>query len=164
MLISCTSDTCEIKTKSSALTLRIGEPSVSGSLIKINEIELPGPGEYEVGEVFAEISPRLAHFHFEDMVVVIYHQVLGEVTSEDLALLERVDVLLLIPSSAVKEDIQKLLKLSTKVEPRVVVLTSIGDTDMVSQIEGQSPEVIKSLKLVAKDLPEEGQRFYVLSQ
>lgn len=163
MVISCTTDICEIKTKSSALTLRLGEASDAGSLLKINDIELPGPGEYEVGEIFTEISPRLAHFHMEDMVVVVYYQSLGEVTSEDLGMLERVDVLLLLPRTQAKEDIELLLKLATKVEPRVVLLVGAGE-DVASQIAGQAPESVSSLKLTPKDLPEEGQRFYVLNR
>ncbi|MEK7184031.1 MAG: hypothetical protein AAB701_00735 [Patescibacteria group bacterium] len=162
MVISCTTDICEIKTKSSVLSLRLSKPTAEGGYIDINKVELPGPGEYEVGEVFAEISARLAHFHIEDMVAVVYRQALGEVTSEDLAVLERVDVLLLLPKSEAKEDVQALLKLSTKVEPRVLILTGVSDVDSITKLEGQTPEVVASLKLVAKDLPEEGQRLYVL--
>lgn len=162
MTISCTTDTCEVKSKNTTVRLRLKSPTQTGSYLAMNEIELPGPGEYEVGEVFAEVSPTLAHFHLEDMVLVIYHQALGEVSAADLSSVERADMLLLVPVEPTKERIQALLKLSTGVEPKLLVLTNIGDVN-VKELEGQAPEVLQTLKVIPKDLPEEGQRFYVLT-
>ncbi len=161
MTISCTTETCEVKGKTTTLTLRLKSPSASGSYLTINDVELPGPGEYEVGEVFAEVSPALAHFHIEDMVMVLCHQAFGEVSTTDLAAVERADVLVLVPTAPTKENIQALLKRSTSMEPRLLVLTNTGDVN-VQELEGQAPEAVRTLKVTAKDLPEEGQRFYVL--
>lgn len=161
MTITCTKDTCQLKTKTTTLDVRLREPLASGSWFQINTTELPAPGEYEVGEIFAEITADIAHFHIEDMVVVVRLENNPPLTNDDLASLERVDLFLLVPKSEEKEDLEAAIKISTKIEPRAVLLAGIESSDAIARLESQSPELIETLKITAKDLPEEGRRLYL---
>jgi hypothetical protein len=162
MIITCTKELCQLKTKTTSLEIRLAAVSPDGSRYTINQVELPGPGEYEVGEIFAEITPALAHFHLEDIVLVVRLDDTGPVTSADFEQLEQADIFLLTPKSAEWSDLETALKLSAKIEPKVVVLAGVDAPELLTKLASQSPQIVESLKLAAKDLPEEGQQLYIM--
>lgn len=162
MIITCTKDACQLKTKNTTLEIQLRAKDVDASRYAINDIVLPGPGEYEVGEIFAEITPALAHFHLEDIVLVVRLDDEGTVTAADFEKLERVDAFLLSAKSNEWSDLEASLKMSSKMEPKAIILAGVDDPDTLAKLESRSPQSVESLKVTAKDLPEEGQKFYVM--
>lgn len=161
MTITCTKDSCQLKAKATTLDMRF-EATADGSRYTINQMELPGPGEYEIGEIFAEITPALAHFHFEDMVCVVRLGDDAAMTSADFEQLEQVDMFLIISKSNEWPDLEAALKISAKLEPKVIILAGIDSPELMAKLEGRSPQVVDTVKLAAKDLPEDGQQLYIV--
>ena len=162
MIITCTKTACQIKTKNTTLEIQLRGTANNQSRFSINAVALPGPGEYEVGEVFAEITPALAHFHLEDIVLVVRLDDEGSVTTADFEQLERVDVFLLSLKNNEWSDLEAALKISSKIEPKAIILTGLDDSSLLEKMASRSPQAIETLKLAGKDLPEEGQHLYVM--
>lgn len=144
-----------IKTKTTTIS--------SNSELKIGDIVLPGPGEYETNGVFAEVDRDIAHFHAEEMVLVYLGHRKRQVTQEELGHLENVDVLLVAVDSEAKDELQSITKLIRDIEPRVVVLMGIANADAFQKVDGEAPEVVPTLKITKNDLPEEGRKVYILN-
>ena len=154
-LSTSTGTQCTIKTRSATI-------SVDGEL-KIGDLVLPGPGEYEANGVFAEVDRDIAHFHTEDMVLVYLGHQKRKVTEEELGHLENVDILLVAVDSEAKEELENITKLIRDIEPRVVVLTGITNPEAFTKVGSEAPESVKTLKLIKSELPDEGRRVYVLT-
>ncbi len=146
---------CELKTKTATVVLN--------DVFRINEFEAPGPGEYEVSEVFAEVGPNVTHLHIEDMIVAAFSKTQRAVTPEELENLENVDIMLVTFGGNVKEELEKITKLIGSVEPRVVVLCGLDDPTLVEKIEGQVPEQLPLLKISKCDLPDDERKVYLLA-
>jgi len=144
----------ELKTKTAVIVL--------DDIFTINEFEAPGPGEYEVSEVFSEVRDHVTHLHAEGIIVAAFNQTQREITAQQLEDLENVDIMLVTFGPATKEELEKIGKLIGSVEPRVVVLAGIQDAGTVEKIEGQVPEKVESLKLTDRDLPDDEQKVYLL--
>lgn len=162
MTITATGTACTIKGKSSTLSIAIGSTGHPEGTYTINDRALPGPGEYEVGEMFAELSPALAHFHLEDMVLVVRQDDGSPLGTADFEQLERADILLLVHAGGDMEPMLDALKLSAKIEPKAIVIVAADAAQIEAQVSGRSPETVETLKLTAKELPEEGQRLFIL--
>lgn len=162
MIINCTKIACQIKTKNTTLEIQLRGTGADQSRFSINTIALPGPGEYEVGEIFAEITPALAHFHLEDIVLVVRLDDEGTITAADFEQLERVDVFLLSVKNNEWPDLESALKISSKIEPKAIILAGLDDEAVLEKLASRSPQLSESLKLVGKDLPEEGQHLFVM--
>ncbi|MBI4185863.1 MBL fold metallo-hydrolase [Candidatus Berkelbacteria bacterium] len=130
---------------------------------KIGDLKLPGPGEYEAGGVFAEIQPDIAHFHLEEMVIVYLEHSKRSVTEAELEHLENVDVLMVAIDSAAKDELQTVTKLIKEIDPKVVVLVGMTDPTAFAKVDGETPEVVTTLKLMPADLPAEGRTVYLLT-
>ncbi len=162
MTITATATACTVKTKSSQLSIAIGRDDERS--YAINDVVLPGPGEYEVGELFAEVSPALAHFHIEDIVLVVRRDDGSPITSADFEQIERADVLLLVHGGgADTAPLAEALKLSAKIEPKEILIVGASPAELEQVLAGRSSETADTLKVTAKDLPEEGQRIVLLS-
>lgn len=135
--------------------------SVDGT-IAIGDRVLPGPGEYESGGVFAEITPDIAHFHVEEMVIVYLGHKKRAVTEAELEHLENVDVLLVSVDSEAKDELTAITKLIKEIEPRIVLLVGIENAEAFTKVDGEVPEIISNLKLTRADLPEEDRKMYLL--
>lgn len=142
-----------VKTKLATLTLNDG--------ITINDKQLPGPGEYEVADIFAEVTPDLAHFHAEELTLAYLGHKKRAVTDEELGHLENVDILLIAVDSENPEELAAISKLTAAIEPRIIVLIG-ADPTTFAKLRGTTPEVVETLKLSRKDLPEGEARAYIL--
>ncbi len=146
---------CLIKTKATTVSL--------DGQFTIGDLVLPGPGEYEAGGVFADVLPELTSFQIEGMVLLYLGHTKRSVTQAELAMVENVDILLVVVDSQPKEELVAITKLLKEIDPRAVILVGIDDPVAFAKVDGQTPQVVTSLKLSAADLPEEGRAVYVLS-
>ncbi|MBI4023070.1 hypothetical protein HY375_02820 [Candidatus Berkelbacteria bacterium] len=153
-ITSPSSSSYTLKAKSAAITVN--------EHIQINEHPLPGPGEYEVSEVFAEVMPDLALFHADGLVVASLLNGKRTVTAEEVEHLEDVDILCLVAGSDSAADVDAIDKVVKDIEPRVVVIAG-GDPASYQKLEGHVPDAMPALKLTKSDLPEESRRVYVLA-
>ena len=156
MQITATPDSrCAIKTKTATIALD-GE-------MKIGDLVLPGPGEYETNGVFAEVEPDLTHFHAEEMVLVYLGHRKRQVTEAELEHLEDVDILLVAVDSEAKDELSNITKLIREIEPRIVVLVGITNAEAFAKVDGGKPEAVNVIKVTKSELPDEGRTVYVLT-
>ena len=155
MTITATQDGhCLIATKSAKVNLN--------NEIRIGDRVLPGPGEYEVSDVFAEVLPDVAVFHAEEMTFVALQRGKRALTDEEMERLESVDMLFVHVNSEATDELDQIVKVTNQVEPRVLVLLGIQDIAKFERIEGQVAQVVDSVKLSRKELPEETRSVYIL--
>lgn len=154
MQISCfKNQVCEIKTKAAKI--------IFDDHIKINDLTLPGPGEYEVGGVFFEINDHVVHFHVEDIALIYLKNLKTKLSEEDLEQLESVDVVILEPKS--KEELETAAHFINQIDPQIVVIRGNIKPQAVGAIEGQKPQVVNTLKITKADLPSESRLLYLLT-
>lgn len=155
MQISVTGDSkCRLKTKTATIEL-------DGQL-KINDLVLDGPGEYEKAGVFAEVTPDLAHLHIETLVIAVAGQKKRQVTETELARLEDVDLLFVHADNESADELQTIAKLIGEIEPRIVILVGVQKGETFARIGGQTPETVENIKMTKSDLPEGERKIYLL--
>ncbi|MBI4032093.1 MBL fold metallo-hydrolase [Candidatus Berkelbacteria bacterium] len=151
----------QVKTKQATLTLNDGITIKPDASVGSGAKTLPGPGEYEVADIFAEVSPDLAHFHAEDLTLAYLGHRKRAVTDDELGDLENVDVLLVAVDSENPDELAAITKLTAAIEPRIIVLIG-ADPTTFAKLRGTPPEVVETLKLSRKELPEEESLAYIL--
>lgn len=156
MQIKATETGCSIKTKDAVIM-------VDGQM-KIGERVLPGPGEYEVSGVFAEVLPDVAVFHAEEMNIAYLGHGKKKLEDREQEALEAVDVLLVAADSDAKDELKAITDLANEIEPRILVLTGVKDPGVFAKVEGQAPTSLDTLKVTRADLPEEERLVYILTQ
>lgn len=146
----------KIKTKASTLTI------AADGIVTINDLTLPGPGEYEVGDVFTEQTKHVAHYHTEDMVLVYLNDPSHPLGNDELAKLESIDIVLVRLRSGDVNELGPLAKAIGQIEPRVVILSGEIEGKESLKVEGQVTEPTDTVKLTRRDLPEEQRTIYLL--
>lgn len=155
MIITATADGhCNIATKSAKLTLN--------NQIVVGERVIPGPGEYEVSDIFIESLPDVSILHAEEMTFVVLQRGKRALTDKEMEHLESVDLLFVHVDSEAADELEKVTKLANQIEPRVLLLLGITDVQKFERVEGQIASVVDSLKITRKDLPEETRQVYIL--
>ena len=144
--------TCTIKTRTAAIQL--------DNEIKVNDLVLPGAGEYEIADSFLEVGQGFVHIHADEVTVAYFDETRNEVTEKELEMLENVDAVLFKVIGADKEKLEKINKMIKLIDPRVVVLAGLESTEEFKGVEGQTPEEVETLKLTQSMLPDEDRLVY----
>jgi len=132
---------------------------VTGEKIKINNFELPGPGEYEVGGISAEHVDGIFIFSAEDMNFV-YLSRKKILNNTELEKVEGTDILFLPVGKII--DIKNALELANQIGPKIVVPMYYDSIDELKKIEGITPEILDQLKISKNILPQEERKIIAL--
>lgn len=153
MVITWHTDHFVIKTKSTPVSL--------GEKIEVGEQIIPGPGEYDIADIFIESlpfseTPRSAVVIRIEGVTLVWIPALTHALSEkSIEILDGVDVLLVPLSTQLNSDTaQGMIK---ALEPKAVIYHDGGADTEISK--GIQVEETKAFKLTSAVLPEEGIHF-----
>lgn len=160
MTITWNSDQFLIKAKASSVTL--------GKVITVGDVSLPGPGEYDIQDIFVEAlplkeTPQTAVVVRTEGMSVLWIPVLdGALSEKSLEALDGIEVLLLnIAEGAMSpHDADTLI---AAIDPRVVVVYEKGEGSALLKKEGITAEESATVKLTAASLPQEGRRLFRLT-
>lgn len=146
-----------IKTKT--LTAKIGEK------IKLGDMEIDGPGEYEVGGVQIEVIDGIIETYAEGFC--IGHIQKAKVLSDtELENLNGIDVLLIGVGGGDYTETKTALQVIAQIDPSIVVpMYEVSEKGLeeFTKEEGVTTEGKDELKISKADLPVEGRQVVVLN-
>lgn len=141
----------QIKTKS--INIKIGEKKMLGDL------EITGPGEYEVGGAQMEVIDGVIEVYAEAMT--IGHIKKGKVMSDDdLQKLNGIDILLIGVGGGEFTETKMATDVIAQIDPAVVVPMGKDISDFV---KGDSSAAKDELKISKGELPSEERQMVVLN-
>ena len=158
MVISWHTDHFVIKTKSAEIVL-------SDSL-RVGENELPGPGEYDIGDIFIESlpfpeTPRTAVLVRTEGVTVAWIPALaGSLSEKSVETLDGIDALVLPLSGELTGEVAQVV--IKTLEPKIVVYRDDGTGAEISK-QGIQVDQTKAFKLTSAVVPQEGIHFVAVS-
>ena len=150
-----------IKTKT--LTAKIGQK------IQLGELEITGPGEYEVGGVQIETIDDIIEVYAEG--ICIGHIQKGRVLSDsDLEKLNGIDILLIGVGGGEFSETKTALQVIAQIEPTIVIpmysqnppASGAGLAEFAKE-EGVATEGREELKISKAELPSEERQVVVLN-
>ena len=148
----------EIKLKEATIFL--------GYNVKIDDFDLPGPGEYEKKgiSVFAipDQNNTINVVHAEDMTLCHLGRLTHELTEDEAKQIGNIDILFLPLGDDSTLALKAALKVLSNVDPRVVVPMLYTDIEEFKKSEGTVAGEFDVLKIRKADLPEEQRSIYIL--
>jgi L-ascorbate metabolism protein UlaG (beta-lactamase superfamily) len=149
----------EIKSKEAAAILNDG--------VKIGEIEIHHPGEYEIEGIFVDgiASGEETVFSLcaEGLNVCFLGKLTKPLTKEATELLESVDILFLPAGAEGTVDIKQAKNILQGIDPRIVIPIYMKDEGEFLKLEGEAtPRREKVLKIQTGQLPSEEEREIVI--
>jgi hypothetical protein len=140
-------DKFRIKTKKAVIT--------TGEKVKVNDIELPGPGEYEVAGVECQgIFERVYLFEAEDLRIVYLDKIKEELTEKELEKLGDVDILIIPVGGGEVLNQTQAKNMIFNLEPKIAIPSCCGDMSAFCK-ESRCPPPIDILKVKKSTLGEE---------
>lgn len=143
-----------VKTKT--MTAKIGEK------IQLGDLEITGPGEYEVGGVQIEVVDGIIEVFTEG--ICIGHIQKAKVLSEtELEKLNGIDVLLIGIGGGDFTETKTALQVIGQIDPSIVAPMYENNLEEFAKEEGITTEGKDELKISKADLPVEGRQVVVLN-
>jgi len=141
----------EIKTKKALILI--------GEKVKINDVDLEGAGEYEIGEVAVEgIDDDTYILQAEDISIglVNFHR---KISKEIVEKLSNTSVLI----AKINGHIDEMIEQVGQIEPNIIVY--IGGKDEREKLEkaGAGAELVESLKISKPDITENEKTYFIES-
>lgn len=148
----------EIKTKDASI--------VTGEKIKINDIVLPGPGEYEVAgiQVFG-LAPEIFIFRVEDIPCVYFDGINRALTNEEVTQLNDAEIIFIPVGGGTVLDPKKAAEIVKVLEPKVVIPIEAADVSPFCSVIGGCEQPVPTYKITKQQLAlMEGQTIVVLEK
>ena len=143
-----------IKTKT--ITAKIGEKT------QLGDLQISGPGEYEVGGVQIEVVDGIVEVYAEG--ICIGHIQKAKILSEtELEKLNGIDILLVGVGGGDFTETKTALQSIAQIDPSVVVTMYESNLEEFAKEEGITTEGKDELKISKADLPVEGRQVVVLN-
>ena len=144
-------DNFEIKDKKA--TVYTGEPT------RVNDVELAGPGEYEIAGIFIDgLNDGIYIFNLEEMTVAHLGQLSRILTDSEVDKINGVDILM-VPVGKDKALSPKLaIEVINQIDPKIVIPMDLGALDEFCKMEGVSLPKEAVFKIAKNDLPQEEER------
>jgi len=133
-----------------------------GQKIKLGELEITSPGEYEVGGTQIEVIDGIIQVFAEGLS--IGHIKKGKVLSdEDLEKLNGIDILLIGVGGGEFTENKTALEVINQIEPSLVIPMHNGNIGDFAKEEGVSGEGQDELKISKAELPVDARQMVVLN-
>ena len=118
-----------------------------GETVKINDFEIQGEGEYEVGGVECQgMIDNIFVFTFGDIRLAYLNNLKRALRENETELIGEIDILLAPSCDSVKQNIQNL-------EPKIAIPYNFENLDKFCK-DFSCPEPIDRIKIKKSDLPE----------
>lgn len=142
--------------KTKTLTAKIGEKN------QLGDLEITGPGEYEVGGVQIETIDGIIEVYAEG--ICLGHIQKAKVFSDsDLEKLNGIDILLIGVGGKEFSDTKTALQVIAQIEPAIVIPMYSSNLEEFTKEEGVVAEGHDELKISKAELPIEERRVVVLN-
>ncbi|MEK7460623.1 MAG: MBL fold metallo-hydrolase [Patescibacteria group bacterium] len=136
-----------------------------GTNLSIGDYVLPGPGEYEIAGIMAEVTAHTVRFVVDDFQVGFLRSAIQKLPDQELEQVGNVDILFAPVGFEGSSGLtpKELISLANQVEARLIVPIKMQEnTKEGLQAAFPQAEVISSpLKITRSQLPEEGSRILV---
>jgi len=139
----------EIKTKQATV--------VVDQKITVNEVELEGPGEYEIGEIAVQgIDDYIYIFQVEEITLglVDFKQ---KISKENLEKLSSCGVLVV----RLNGDVQEAVAQAGRIEPNIIVYAGAAETAEKLKDNGVAVRISESIKLAKADADSEQKPYFI---
>lgn len=136
----------------------------TGEVNKVNEVELLGPGEYEIAgiEIFG-ISEGIYLFRIEDMTVAYLDKINRTLTDKEIEDLSDVAIVIIPTGGEGVIDAKAAANIIKSVEPKIVIPTNSENFADFCKIIGGCQDPRDNIKITKQQLIEqEGQKVYLL--
>ena len=148
----------EIKLKDAVVSL--------GYNVKIDDFDLPGPGEYEKKGISVFAIPdqdnTINVVHAEDLTLCHLGRLTHELTEEEAKQIGDIDIVFLPLGDDNTLELKKGLKVLSNIDPRVVIPMLYTDISEFKKSEGMVDGEFDVLKIKKSELPEEQRSIYIL--
>lgn len=135
---------------------------VLGDTIKLGDLAIVEPGEYEVGGVQLDWIDGVVQVYLESLN--LSHIKKGKVYSdEELEKLNGIDILLIGVGGEIFTETKVALGVIAQIEPAIVVPMYSANIDDFKKQEGASGEPVAELKITKADLPLDGRQIIILN-
>lgn len=148
----------EIKAKDAMLT--------TGENVVINDIVLPGPGEYEVAgvQVFG-IAPEIYFFRIDEIACAYFDGINRSLTDDEVSSLTDASVIFLPVGGKGVLDPKKATEIIKLLEPKIVIPIEADDFTDFCKIAGGCAQPVSTYKITKQLLESmEGQTCVVLEK
>ncbi len=128
----------------------------------IDDFEIPGDGEYEVGGVQAEVFNGIYTFYVEGMQIVFIKHDKKQFSQTEVKKLGDINILFLPVAGKDTMDTKSALKLISDIEPEIVIPIYYDDLSSFTKEEGINAKEVGELKINKEDLSSENRQVYIL--
>jgi hypothetical protein len=133
-----------------------------GQKIKIGELDIDGPGEYEVGGTQVEVIDGIIEVFAEGMTVG--HIKKGKTLSDqDLEKLNGIDILIIGVGGGEFTETKAAMDVISQIEPSVVIPMSKESVDEFIKEEGIKSEGVDEFKVNKNELPVDSRQIVILN-
>jgi len=133
-----------------------------GDKVKLDDLEITEPGEYEVGGVQLDVVDGINQLYLEGMNVG--HIKKGKILSdEEMQKLNGINILLIGVGGGAFSETKTALELISQIDPGVVVPMHDGNLDEFIKEEEGNTEGQDELKIIKADLPQDARKVVVLN-
>lgn len=144
----------EIKTRQAKI--------LTGDKIKINDFEIPGSGEYEIGEIQTEVIDGITIFRSEGISLSYLDKRKKAIEEKELERMSDIDILFIPVGGGEVFDAKEASAAIAEIEPKIVVPMHYKDIAQFTKVEGATGEPQDSLKISKDSLPEDERQVIVL--
>jgi hypothetical protein len=138
-------DKFEIKTKNSVV--------ITSPEVKINDVKLLGPGEYEVGgiEVFG-FDNNIYIFHIENIALGYLADITAPLSQEEMEGLSEIEILILPVSAGEKLELKQALDVIKMIDPKIIIPAKSDDNSAFCEAMGSCQEPVDIYKITKQQL------------
>ena len=138
-------DKIEIKTKGATIS--------TGAKIKINEVELLGPGEYEIAgvEIFG-IANDIYLFKVEDINIGYFNSINRALSADEIKELSDISIAIIPIGGKGVIDENKAVDIIKAIEPTIVIPIESAGLDKFCKIIGNCQDPISSYKTTKQQI------------
>ena len=135
----------EIKTKGATIS--------TGEKIKINDVELLGPGEYEVAGVEAfGIAQEIYVFRVEDIGIGYFDSINRALSAEEIKTLSDISIAIIPVGGKNVIDENKAADIIKALEPTIVIPIENDNFDKFCKLVGKCQEPVNSYKVTKQQI------------
>lgn len=148
-IIKSKDDQVEIKTKNATVYI--------GDKVMINDIELEGTGEYEIGSISVEgVDDNVYILETEEISIGLVNFKV-KVSKEVIEKLSNTSVLVARVNGEVAQAVEQV----GQIEPNITFYLGEADSEAKIKSTGASCEAIEQLKFTKSDISEEGKSYFI---
>ena len=135
---------------------------ITGDDVKIGDYSLPGPGEYEVSEVQAEVIDNITVFHTEGLNLVYLDKRKKTLSDKEVERVNGTDVLFIPVGGGEVFDAKQAVEAIGQIEPKIIIPMHYKDLSEFKKAIGGIQEELEDLKITKSLISDDDQKKVVI--